>query len=156
MRGWTLVSLGLAASVGAQQPDGAKAYVTVSDPVVALTNVTVIDGTGAAPAKNETIVIQGGKIAQVGPAGSVQVPSGAKTMDLHGSTVIPGLVGMHDHLNYNAVGGREIMFTYSGPRLYLGSGVTTIRTTGTISPYQDLTTKHEIDEGQEAGPRIYV
>jgi imidazolonepropionase-like amidohydrolase len=157
MRGWTLVGLGLASSsLAAQQPNDAKAYVTVSDPVVALTNVTVIDGTGAAPAKNETIVIQGGKIAQVGPAASVQVPSGAKTMDLHGSTVIPGLVGMHDHLFYFAVGGREIMDSYSGPRLYLGSGVTTIRTTGTISPYQDLATKRAIDEGQEPGPRVYI
>src|SRR5579862_65083 len=156
MRRWILAGLGLTSGLAAQQPHGAKAYQTVTDPVVALTNVTVIDGTGAAPAKNETIVIQGGKIAQVGPASSVQVPSGAKTMDLHGSTVIPGLVGMHDHLFYFAVGGREIMDSYSGPRLYLGSGVTTIRTTGTISPYQDLATKRAIDEGQEAGPRVYI
>ena len=99
------MGLGLASSLGAQQPNGAKAYVTVSDPVVALTNATVIDGTGAAPVKNETIIIQGGKIAQVGPAASVTVPAGAKTMDVHGSTVIPGLVGMHDHLFYFAVAG---------------------------------------------------
>ena len=156
MRKWVLPSLGLASSLAAQPPSGAKVYITVADPVVVLTNATVIDGTGAAPAKNETIVIQNGKIAQVGPAASVQAPAGAKTMDLHGSTVIPGIVGMHDHLLYVAVGGREIMDSYSGPRLYLGSGVTTIRTTGTISPYQDLTTKREIDEGREAGPRIYI
>jgi imidazolonepropionase-like amidohydrolase len=156
MRGWTLVGLGLASSLAAQQPNGAKAYVTVADPVVALTNATVIDGTGAAPVKNETIIIQGGKIAQVGPAASVQVPAGAKTMDVHGSTVIPGLVGMHDHLFYFAVGGREVMDSYSGPRLYLGSGVTTIRTAGSISPYEDMTTKREIDEGREAGPRVYI
>jgi imidazolonepropionase-like amidohydrolase len=156
MSKWGLLSLGLASSLAAQQPNGAKAYVTVADPVVALTNATVIDGTGAAPVKNETIIIQGGKIAQVGPAASVPVPAGAKTIDLHGSTVIPGLVGMHDHLFYFAVGGREVMDSYSGPRLYLGSGVTTIRTAGSISPYEDITTKREIDEGKAAGPRIYI
>src|SRR5687767_12512983 len=81
-------------------------YVTVSEPVVALTNVTVIDGTGAAPKPNQTVVIQNGRIAEIGAAGSVRVPSGARTMDLAGSTVIPGIVGMHDHLFYTAAGGR--------------------------------------------------
>jgi imidazolonepropionase-like amidohydrolase len=157
MRTWVLPSLGLAWwSLAAQPPNGAKAYVTVADPVVVLTNATVIDGTGVAPVKNESIVIQNGKIAQVGPGARVQAPAGAKTLDLHGSTVIPGLVGMHDHLLYVAVGGRETMTSYSGPRLYLGSGVTTIRTAGTISPYQDVATKRAIDEGREAGPRIYI
>ena len=51
-------------------------------------------------------------------------------MDLAGSTVIPGIVGMHDHLFYTAAGGRAAQMSYTGPRLYLGSGVTTIRTTG--------------------------
>jgi imidazolonepropionase-like amidohydrolase len=151
-----LLGLIVAPCLVAAQESGRAKFVTVSDPVVALTNVTVIDGTGAAPAKNQTIVIQGGKIAQVGPAASVSVPSGAKTMDLHGSTVIPGLVGMHDHLFYTAVGGRETVTAFTGPRLYLGSGVTTIRTTGSVSAYADISTKHEIDEGKAPGPRIYL
>jgi imidazolonepropionase-like amidohydrolase len=156
IRSWLSLALGLSSTLAAQQPNAVKEYVTVSDPVIVLTNATVIDGTGAAPAKNETIVIQNGKIAQVGPAASVQAPAGAKTIDVHGSTVIPGMVGMHDHLFYFAVGGREVMDSYTGPKLYLGSGVTTIRTAGSISPYQDITTKHEIDDGKEAGPRIYI
>ena len=51
-------------------------------------------------------------------------------MDLNGHTVIPGLVGMHDHLFYTAAGGRAVQMSYTGPRLYLASGVTTIRTAG--------------------------
>src|ERR1700722_16405719 len=58
-----------------------RSYVSVGDPVVALTNVTVIDGTGAAPKLNQTVVIRDGKIADVGPAGSVSVPQGARTMN---------------------------------------------------------------------------
>jgi imidazolonepropionase-like amidohydrolase len=153
---WMMLSLIVAPCVAAAQGSGRAQYVTVSDPVVALTNVTVIDGTGAAPAHNQTIVIQSGKIAQVGPSSSVQAPAGAKTMDLHGSTVIPGLVGMHDHLFYTAVGGRETITAFTGPRLYLGSGVTTIRTTGSVSPYADISTKNQIDQGKDPGPRIYI
>jgi len=81
-------------------------FVTVGEPVVALTNVTIIDGTGAAAKPNQTIVIRDGKIAAVGAASSVSVPAGARTIDLTGQTVIPGLIGMHDHLFYTAAGGR--------------------------------------------------
>ena len=131
-------------------------FVTVSEPVVALTNATIIDGTGAGAKTNQTIVIRDGKIADVGAASSVSVPQGARTIDLSGQTVIPGIVGMHDHLFYTAAGGREASLGYSGPRLYLGSGVTTIRTTGSVAPYADIGTKHAVDAGQIPGPRIYL
>src|SRR6476620_5548523 len=75
-----------------------REFVTVGEPVIALTNATLIDGTGAAPKANQTIVIRDGKIAAVGAAGSVAVPPGARTIDVSGQTVIPGIVGMHDHL----------------------------------------------------------
>ena len=54
-------------------------YVSVSEPVIALTNVTVIDGTGSAPKPNQTVVIQNGRIADIGPSASVRPPSGART-----------------------------------------------------------------------------
>src|SRR5437660_2167200 len=76
-------------------------------------------------------------------------------MDLSGSTVIPGLVGMHDHLFYTAAGGRAVQMSYTGPRLYLGSGVTTIRTAGSRAPYAELNLKDQIDRGLTAGPRIH-
>ena len=82
-------------------------FVAVGDSVVALTNVTIIDGTGSAPRAGQTIVIRGNRIADVGPAARVRVPAGARVMQLGGSTVIPGLVGMHDHLFYTAAGGRD-------------------------------------------------
>src|SRR5689334_1107836 len=131
-------------------------FVTVGEPVVALTNVTIIDGTGAAAKPNQTIVIRDGKIAAVGAASSVSVPAGARTIDLTGQTVIPGLIGMHDHLFYTAAGGREASLGFSGPRLYLASGVTTIRTTGSVAPYADIGTKHAVETGQIPGPRIVL
>ena len=150
-----LPAAGLSAQAATKLSEQVRSqYVSVADPVVALTNVTIIDGTGAAPKPNQTIVIQNGKITDVGPASSVKAPAGAKTMDLSGSTVIPGLVGMHDHLFYTAAGGRAAQMSFTGPRLYLGSGVTTIRTTGGRAPYAEINTKEAIDSGRIPGPRV--
>ena len=146
----------LSAQAAASLSQQVRQYVSVSDPTIALTNVTVIDGTGSAPKPNQTIVIQNGRIAEVGPASSVRPPAGARTMDLAGSTVIPGLVGMHDHLFYTAAGGRAAQMSYTGPRLYLGSGVTTIRTTGGRAPYAEINTKEAIDSGRVPGPRVHL
>ena len=132
-----------------------RRFVSVAEPVVALVGVTVIDGTGAAPRAGQTVVIRDGRIAEVGPSASVVVPAGARRMDLAGHTIIPGLVGMHDHLFYTAVGGRAAQMSFTGPRLYLGSGVTTIRTTGGRSPYGELNTRAMIDSGKVPGPRIH-
>src|SRR5881396_3205516 len=141
-----------------QRPDsfaaGVREYITVDTSLVALTHVLLVDGTGAAPKTDQTIVIRAGRIAAVGPAASVQIPAGARVMDMNGSTVIPGIVGMHDHLFYTAAGGRAVQMGYTGPRLYLGSGVTTIRTTGSRAPYAEINLKDAIDHGLSPGPRI--
>ncbi|HWE24219.1 MAG TPA: amidohydrolase family protein [Myxococcales bacterium] len=131
-------------------------FVKIDKPVIAITHVRVIDGTGAPPRENQTVVISGGKIAAVGPFGSTAVPKGAESLDRTGSTVFPGLVGMHDHLFYPAGEGIFHEMARSFPRLYLAAGVTTIRTTGSLEPYTDLELKKEIDSGKQAGPRIWV
>ena len=133
-----------------------RQFVSVSDSVVALTNVTVIDGTGSAPRAGQTVVIRGGRIAQVGGAATVRAPAGARVIDLAGHTVIPGLVGMHDHLFYTAAGGRAAQMSFTGPRLYLASGVTTIRTTGGRSPYAEINTRDAINAGRVPGPRVHL
>ena len=133
-----------------------KSFVTVDAPVIALTHVRVIDGTGSAPKDDRTIVIAGGRIQSVGDAAKATVPGDAKVLDLHGYTVIPGLVGMHDHLFYPAGGGwfREMGFSF--PRLYLASGVTAIRTTGGLETYTDIEIKKQIDSGKAPGPKIHI
>ncbi|MEN8376788.1 MAG: amidohydrolase family protein [Gemmatimonadota bacterium] len=132
-----------------------RQYVSVSSPVVALVGVTVIDGTGADAVADQTVVLRDGRIAAVGASGDVDIPEGADVHELPGHTVIPGMVGMHDHLFY-AGGGRRAQLQFSAPRLYLGAGVTTIRTTGSQAPYSDLSMKAAIDVGQAVGPRIHV
>lgn len=133
-----------------------RKYVSVDAPVVALTNVTIIDGTGALPRAGQTIVISGTRITAVGATGSVSVPAGATVLDLGGHTVIPGLMGMHDHMFYTTPGFTEVQSNYSFPRLYLASGVTTVRTTGSFSPYAELNLKAGIERGDVPGPRMHV
>ncbi|MGH7465954.1 MAG: amidohydrolase family protein, partial [Longimicrobiales bacterium] len=121
-----------------------RELVSVAEPVVALTNVRVIDGTGAAPRESQTVVIENGRITAAGPASSTRAPANARVIDLPGHTVFPGIVGMHNHTFYTTAAGRSVQLNYSSPRLYLGSGVTTIRTTGSMSPYAELNLRKAI------------
>jgi len=133
-----------------------RAFVKVDAPVIALTHVRVIDGTGAAAREDQTVILSKGKIESVGNAASANVPKDAQVLDLPGYSVIPGLVGMHDHMFYpmgNVVFGE---MAYSFPRLYLAGGVTTIRTGGSLEPYTDLEMKKKIDAGGMPGPKIHV
>ena len=141
-------------------------YISVPAGRTALTHVRIIDGTGAAPAEDQTLLIDGAKIAAVQPA-SAPVPAGYRTIEGSGMTVLPGLVGMHNHLfylqrpNLDASGHFEQpiiipQMTFSAPRLYLANGVTTMRTTGSVEPYTDLALKREIDAGRLIGPHLDV
>ena len=140
----------------AQLAPDVKAFVSVDAPTVALAHVKLIDGTGAPAKDDQTIVIANGRIQSISDAAKAVVPSDAKALDLHGYTVIPGLVGMHDHLFYPAGGGWFTEMGYSFPRLYLAGGVTTIRTTGSTEPYADIELKKQIDGGRAPGPKIGV
>ena len=162
MAGFVLcaAALPLAAQAANSLAPGVREFVKVSAPVVALTHARVIDGTGSPVRTDQTIVIADGKIQSIGDSSSESVPSGAQVIDLTGKTVIPGLVGMHEHMFYPS-GGRTAVAMYnemgfSFPRLYLANGVTSMRTTGSIEPYTDLELKKLIDAGELAGPNIYV
>jgi imidazolonepropionase-like amidohydrolase len=134
---------------------------------IALAHVRLIDGTGAPAQADRTIILDGAKIIAV-QAGGDPLPAGVTVVDLTGQTVMPGIVGMHDHMYYiqrpnaDASGHFEDptplvpQMTFSSPRLYLANGVTTMRTTGSVEPYTDLNVKRVIDAGELAGPHIDV
>ena len=136
--------------------DEVRSYLSVSAPVVALENVLLFDGTGGPAQAGRTIVIRGNRIEAVGAAGSVDIPADAERLDLAGHSVMPGMVGLHNHLYYYQSAPRVAQMQYSGPRLYLGAGVTTVRTTGSMSPYQDISLKGSIERGETPGPRIVI
>ena len=154
-----LVLFGIAIGSFAQTPTPERQqFIRVEAPVVALAHVRVIDGTGAVPRDDQTIVISDGKIQSIGPATTATLPPNVQTLDLRGYTVLPGLVGMHDHMFFPE-GGTPPMYSDMGnsfPRLYLALGVTTIRTTGSVAPFTDLEIKRLIDSGRMIGPKMHI
>jgi imidazolonepropionase-like amidohydrolase len=95
-----------AAIIGAQAPAGTTAF----------EGARVITGDGAAPIENATIVVTGGRIAQVGPAARVTVPAGATRVSLAGKTVMPTIVDTHVHLGTT----RDALTTDLRRRAYFG------------------------------------
>ena len=163
-----LVTLALSVSFApaptqAQTPAALKPFVKEDAPVLVLEHVRVIDGTGAAAAEDQRIDIAGGKILRVQSAAlKAPYPPNAKVVDLTGKTVIPGLVGMHEHLFYTSPEGSHTgvfllgEMADSAPRLYLASGITTARTAGSIEPYTDLSLKKKIDSNLTPGPKLRI
>jgi len=144
-----------------------REYVKLDDAVIALSHIRVIDGTGQPVRDDQTLIIRDGAIAAIGDAISTPIPPGAKVLDLPDHSVMPGLVGMHDHMFYpqpvNLAGQRvrgvlqfEQQSSFSFPRLYLAAGVTSLRTTASVEPYADLNLKNWIDAGKIPGPKIHV
>jgi hypothetical protein len=142
-------------------------FVSINTPVFVIDHVRVIDGTGAQAKEDQAVVIANGKIRSIGPATSVEIPQGARRLERSGYTVIPGLVGMHDHLYYTDSYAVQVIdgkvgepglfvaeIPYTAPRLYLGAGVTTMRTTGSLEPYTDLKVKSRSEANLMAGPAI--
>ena len=164
-----LTSVANSAPVLAPPPElgsDVKPFVHIPAGRTAITHLRIIDGTGAVPREDATLLIDGPRIAAVLPAGS-PVPAGYLEVNGTGETALPGLVGMHDHLfylqrpNIDPTGHFENpiivpQMTFSAPRLYLALGVTTIRTTGSVEPYTDLSLKREIDAGRLVGPHMDV
>ena len=131
-----------------------RSFIKIDAPVIALTNVRVIDGTGAPAREKQTLIIRGGNIAAMGVAGQVAIPDGATTVDLSGKSIIPGLVMVHEHLYYPSGSGVYGQLGASFIRLYLAGGVTTMRTGGNVNGIMDLKLKQLIDQGAQPGPAI--
>jgi cytosine/adenosine deaminase-related metal-dependent hydrolase len=132
-----------------------RPYVSVDAPRVALTHVRVIDGTGAAARDDQTVIIDGTRITAVGPSATTTPPADARIVDLTGHTVIPGLVGLHEHTYFGGVR-RITQMSTSAPLLYLAFGVTTAMSAGSMLPYQERAMQRAVDAGRLPGPRFII
>lgn len=120
-------------------------------PSLAITHVTLIDATGAAPQPDVTVFIADKQIAAIGPSSSISIPSSTKTLDATGKFLIPGLVDTHAHLTgaSEPTGSREFILP-----LLLANGVTTVRDMG--GDLDSLKTlRQEINDGKLQAPRIF-
>ncbi|MDB5277996.1 MAG: hypothetical protein JWR61_2951 [Ferruginibacter sp.] len=139
--------------------DETKKYIEYNDSVTVFKNALLIDGKGNDAKPHQSVIISNGKIKWIGEDATLQLPKGAKLIDLNGKALMPGLVMLHEHMYISAhdIGTRylhlkQLPFTF--PRLYLAAGATTIRTCGSIEPYSDLRIKKDIDLGLLPGPSM--
>jgi imidazolonepropionase-like amidohydrolase len=112
--------------------------------VIVIEGGTLIDGTGASALSGTRILIEDGRIQEIGQPGELSIPAGARVIEAAGKYIIPGLIDSHVH--------------YDMPwlhRLYLANGVTTVRDLGG-SIERLVTLREEISVGNILAPRMFV
>lgn len=156
---WMVLALAVAATVPAlgqrAQAAGVKAIV----------GAKVVNLDGGAAIENAVVVIEGTKIAAIGPAASTKVPAGAEIIHANGAWLLPGLMNMHVHLGLKLPGKMQAelmdetvpemtLRMAAAAREALYAGVTTIRLTGD-QDHTGIALKKAIARGEVEGPRIF-
>jgi imidazolonepropionase-like amidohydrolase len=133
---------------------------------VVLHAARVIDGTGAAPIQNGVVVVTDDKIVAVGRQGSITIPSGARTVELGNTTLLPGFIDAHTHIigrtlgdpagedapvrDYESLGA---IIGVSNADRTLMAGFTTIRNVGAPN-FDDMALRKAVNDGFVKGPRM--
>jgi imidazolonepropionase-like amidohydrolase len=130
-------------------------YVTPAamDTPLVLQHVTVIDGTGGAPKPDQTVIISGGRITSLGPAGKIKIDKAATVIDARGKFLLPGLWDMHVHLagiNADPAWSKDVLLP-----VLIASGITGVRDMGGDLEVL-LSWKREVEAGSLLGPHFYV
>ena len=133
---------------------------------VVLKAARVIDGTGAAPIQSGVVVVTDDRIVAVGAAGSVNVPAGARTVDLGNATLLPGFIDAHTHVIGRTLGDpsgddaavRDVdsfgaILGTVNVRNTIMAGFTSIRNVGSPN-FDDIAIRKAINEGWVVGPRM--
>lgn len=123
-------------------------------PPVAFVDVTVLPMDSARVLEHQTVVVRDGRIATIGPVGSVRVPEGATRVDGAGKFLMPGLTEMHGHLPNPAAPNMAPGLVEAVLYLYLANGVTSIRGMQGQPPH--LALRDRIARGELLGPRLWV
>lgn len=127
-------------------------HIRVDTPRLALAGVRVIDGSGGPAQDDRTILVENGRILAVLAPGDAAIPDGFERLNLEGHTVIPGIVGLHNHLHYPGVP----VSHHAAPYLYLAGGVTTLYSAGSASPLAELNMAEAVRRGLGPGPDMLI
>src|SRR6266478_2448816 len=121
------------------------------NPALAITHITVIDASGAAPKPDMTVIIDEQRVFSLGLSKSIAIPRTAQIVDATGKFLIPGLADMHVHLTGagEPAGSREFILP-----LLLANGITTVRDMGGKVEYLKQL-RSEIERGSRFGPQIF-
>ena len=129
--------------------DYVKSYLALEDRKLAFVHAKVIDGKGQEIVHDQTILIEEGTIVSIGYTSLNEIPSDYKIIDLSGRTIIPGIVGTHNHMRLP-----QGAMLFTSTRLYLAAGVTTYQTCGTGNPAEEIAISNAIQNGEEPGSLI--
>jgi len=147
----SLIAAGLAGGARAQPAPAQPS----PPPVLAIEHVTVIPMDSERRLADHTVVVEGRRIAAVGPSATTRVPYGALRVDGHGRFLLPGLAEMHAHFP-SPLGLQEHGEDFADRLLYLNvaCGVTTVR--GMIGDSRDLSVREEVARGARLGPQVFT
>ncbi len=149
------------------------------DRPIAIVGGLLIDATGAPPRLDHAVIIEGERIARVGPMDEIAIPEGAQIIDAAGMTIMPGLINSNQHIQLNPMYPNHRFFAYPAETVsltlaalkarweltfarmpqrsfvYLMQGVTSQRhTSGPLARL--LPVKEAIDTGEIPGPRLFL
>ncbi len=135
----------------------AGAVAAAQEPVVAIRAGRMFDARSGAMRTNQTILIRGARIAEVGA--NVAVPPGARVIDLSRATVLPGMIDAHVHVSLNvpneSVEHHTLVMLQSAQR-DLDAGFTTIVDMDSRGGFGTVELRNAIDQGLVRGPRMQV
>lgn len=120
-------------------------------PTVAITNVTVVPMDRERSLADQTVIIRGDRIVEVGPAASVRVPEGATRVDGRGKFLMPGVAEMHAHIPGGTAPDDLVQRVLT---LFVANGVTTIR--GMLGDPKHLPLRAAVARGEMLGPTIFT
>jgi len=162
-------------AVAAGMPCAAPAQVRGARPAAPATTTLLVpdrvwDGVQEATHSGWAVLVTGNKIIAAGPRGQITVPAGAATIDLPGTTLMPGLIDAHSHMllhPYNETSWNDQVLHESLAlrtaravnhlRATLMAGFTTVRDLGTEGAgYADVGLKQAVNQGIIPGPRMFV
>jgi imidazolonepropionase-like amidohydrolase len=134
-------------------------------PVTAIHAGHVIDTETGRVLNDQTILVSDGLIAEIGP--NVQIPDGARNLDLQDYTVLPGLIDAHTHLTIDIkhqdpleelkhTAAERAFGSIPNARAVLLAGFTTVRDLGSYRALVDVALRDAINRGDVVGPRMYV
>jgi imidazolonepropionase-like amidohydrolase len=160
-----MCAAGVAAAWGPQAPPSRP------DKAIAIVGGLLIDATGAAPRQDQTVVIAGDRIVDIGPMETVKVPAGAEVIDAEGMTIMPGLINSNQHIQLNPLfpsppanmplAQYQARWEANWARqpyhafVYLMQGITSMRNTSGPAK-QIVPVKQRIDRGEIPGPRLFL
>lgn len=120
------------------------------EPGIVLENVTLLQP-GEGRRARQRLVVEGGTIAEVGPAGAAAMPSGTEgAQEWSGAFVLPGLIDMHVHFPPETGLRQTELFAF----LHLAHGVTTVRDAGDVDGTATAPARDGVREGDFPGPRV--